>query len=241
MEQIESTSGECQQVTRRQSAPCLTLHQYDEGASSGDVGHTCKKHKTQHKGIFGPNSCWHRISQDSNSRLNILQIEPSTNINVCTMYNVQCTMCIAHICIWAAFCTATMTTRLVEVLMRRILVERSFAKQGSLCYRFSTRHLLPRSDTQWHGGQKIGQGAISRFEQKSCSTQMWRRETRRNRTCWVAANFWHESGFWETEDVDSSATEIREFQPDRIPQSSICESFEFSIKMLTNNSGVIFF
>ena len=91
MEQIESISGECQQVTRRQSAPCLTLHQYDEGASSEDVGHTCKKHKTQHKGIFGPNSCWHRISQDSNSRLNILQIEPSTNINVCTMYNVHCT------------------------------------------------------------------------------------------------------------------------------------------------------
>ena len=122
--------------------------------------------------------------------------------------------CIAHICIWAAFCTVTMTTRLVQVLMRRILVERSFAKQGSLCYRFSTRHLLPRSDTQWHGGQKIGQGAISRFEQKSCSTQMWRKETRRNRTCWVAANFWHESGFWETEDVDSSAADIRGDHPD---------------------------
>ena len=91
MEQIESISGECQQVTRSESAPCLTLHQYDEGASSEDVGHTCKKHKTQHKGIFGPNSCWHRISQDSNSRLNILQIGPSTNINVCTMYNVHCT------------------------------------------------------------------------------------------------------------------------------------------------------
>ena len=29
-------------MTRCQATDPLTLHQYDEGASSGDVGHTCK-------------------------------------------------------------------------------------------------------------------------------------------------------------------------------------------------------